>query len=226
MLNILDLIPSKDIREHLKKIDYKVDMETAFYIVWTFAPNKKQKEYCQFIVDNYEDKEHTYPAINGKDIDKTYHYMIKKYMDSLDTKEGERDDEETPDWSLRFPYWTCDLPVPFKDGDVLHIPNDESSPILIRKLTDDDRARLNTDVVKLTDSFVDSYMYYQILDDGIIYESLMGYDDGMTNHSNYLNYEYYDGDFEGKYEILKELRDAYKNNELEKALSKYKVIRG
>lgn len=224
-MNYIDLIPSKDISEYLKKIDYKVDMYEAFYLTFMFADdNKLKKEGFEQIIKTFPDEPHTYPRIDGKEEVSTYHTMIKNYMKELDLKEGEEAPDEIPDLWLHIPFWVYDLPVPFNDGDVLCKINKNESPILIRKIIDSDKSKLSiSDEFENDGSFLHSYAYYEVLEDGRIIESVIGFERENTENGGNFYFEYYKGNFDGKYKKIKELRDAYKNGRLDEELAKYNV---
>lgn len=226
-MNYIDLIPSKDIREHLKKIDFKVDMYTAFYLTYIFVSDSDvelKKKYYESIINTFSDEPHTYPRIDGKDEVATYHTMIKNCMKELDLKEGEEAPDDIPDLAIYLPFETYFFPVPFKDGDILCKSNVERTPILIRKIVDSDKSKFDiSKEFEIKDVFVYSYICYEVLDDGRIYETVIGFNRENTEYSGYLNFEYYEGNFDGKYKKIKDLSEAYKKGKLDEELAKYNV---
>ena len=128
MINILDLIPSKDIRDYLIKNNYKMDMKNAFYLVMKYAPREKRKEYVKCVIDTCEDKEDFFQSLAygwGYKILSTWRYFLSELIKNIDDEGYIMPDPETivgetdfgkfgfagvDDWDT----WQVDLPTPFE----------------------------------------------------------------------------------------------------------------
>ena len=240
MVNILDLIPSKDIKEYLKSINYKMNADDAFNLVMIkLYPSKKIKEYLQCIIDTCNDKEDFFQPIgySGEEdlILSTWHYFISEFIKRLNDEGDyakaylEYNEKYSKQISFEhYTYWpswgTPKFPTPFKEGDIVIIPETRDinlcEPAVLRKINETEKGKYMT--VHLAGvELIDEFVYCRIDESGKIWESL--FTDLMQDSSDeaeYLCYEYYKGKLDGKYTILKEMSDACKNNKFEEFFNK------
>ena len=233
MLNILDLVPSKAIRDYLKSIDYKLDIAQAFSLVVKFSPVEKRIEYLKFILDNYDDKEYTYLSSWWREVTKTYYFIINEYLKKLDSNGKEKpylgdteiNYEKIPDWHFR-EMNVVELPVPFKDGDVLYVPKcisdklrwadmHDGEPFLIYNISNDGTKESISPKGGDNFCYLSSFASLSVESNESIFVIPMG--------QGSIYCEYYNRELEGKDLILKELKNASINNKFEEAISKYKI---
>ena len=235
MLNIINLIPSKAIRDYLVDIDYKIDARNAFGIICSFGNhlNKKQlKDYLQLIIVNCDDEKLFDP--NGVN----YDWVVNASYDALKCHRFIRDiinridsinDEKIVLWKV-FPdglppeTFGFLVPFPFNEGDILylHFPNNSEiedlvdRPLLVRRF----EKKSTSDVIDgsiFSHEF--TYFKYDNHCDAIVEHSMEGryglnYWVDMIYH-----FEYYSGDYDDKSLILKDMSKACKNNKLDEFLN-------
>lgn len=146
MLKILNLIPSKAIRDYLVSINHKFNARNAFGIICCFGDslNKEQLKVClQLIIDNCNDEKLFDP--NGVN----YDWVVNASYDALKCHDFIREiinridsinDEKIVLWKV-FPddlppeTFGFLVPLPFNDGDILylHFPNNCEAEDLIDK---------------------------------------------------------------------------------------------
>lgn len=236
MLNIINLIPSKAIRDYLVSIDYKFDARDAFGITCKFGSylNKKQLREClQLVLDNCDDEKLFDP--NGIQYDwavnagygelKCYSFIrdIIKRLDSIN-------DDKIALWEV-FPdglppeTFGFLVPLPFNEGDILylHFPNNDSEtkdltdkPLLIRRF--DKKSISNViDGRVFTNEF--TYFKYDNHCDAIVEYGMEGRH-GLNYWVDMIyHFEYYSGDYDDRSLILKEMSKACKNNNLDKFIN-------
>lgn len=233
---ILNLIPSKAIRDYLVGIDYRIDARNAFGIICKFGNNlnKKQLKDClQLIIDNCDDEKLFDP--NGVNYDWVVnagygalkcHRFIRDIINRIDSINDEKIvlwkvfSEDFPPETFRF-----SIPLPFNEGDILylHFPNNSEiedlidKPLLIRRLEKNSISNV-IDGRVFTNEF--TYFKYDNHCDAIVEYSMEGryglnYWGDMIYH-----FEYYIGDYDDKSLILKEMSKACKNNKLDEFFNK------
>ena len=236
MLNILNLIPSKAIRDYLVSINYKFDARNAFGIVCKFGDrlNKKQLREClQLIIDNCDDEklfdpygiQHDWTVNAGYDELKNHNFIkdIIKRIDSIN-------DDKIALWEV-FPgglppeTFGFSIPLPFNEGDILylHFPNNNSEtedltdkPLLIRRSEKKSTSNV-IDGRVFTNEF--TYFKYDNHCDAIVEHGMEGrYGLNYWNDMIYY-FEYYSGDYDDKNLILKEMSKACKNNKIDEFLN-------
>lgn len=237
MLKIINLIPSKAIRDYLVSIDYKFDARNAFGVICKFicGLNKKQLREClQLIIDNCDDEKLFDPngvqsdwVVNaGYDVLKCHNFAkdIIKRIDSINDEKivlWNVFPEDLPPETFRF-----SIPLPFKEGDILylHFPNNNSEiedlvdkPLLIRMFE-----KKSTSNVINRSVFTREFTYFKydnhcdaIVEHGMEGRYGLNYWDDMIYH-----FEYYSGSYDDKSLILKEMSKACKNNKIDEFLNK------
>lgn len=236
MLNIINLIPSKAIRDYLVSIDYKFDARDAFGITCKFGSylNKKQLREClQLVLDNCDDEKLFDPngiqydwAVNAGYGELKCHSFIRDIIKRLDSI----NDDKIALWEV-FPdglppeTFGFLVPLPFNEGDILylHFPNNDSEtedltdkPFLIRRFDKKSTSSV-IDGRVFTNEF--TYFKYDSHCDAIVEHGMEGryglnYWVDMIYH-----FEYYSGDYDDRSLILKEMSKACKNNNLEKFIN-------
>lgn len=242
MLNIINLIPSKAIRDYLVSIDYWFDARDAFGITCKFGSylNKKQLREClQLVLDNCDDEKlcdangvnYDLVVNAGYDALKCHSYIrdIIKRIDSIN-------DEKIVLWEV-FPdglppetFGTSQIPLPFKEGDILclHFPNNNTEmddltdkPLLIRRFE-----KKSTSNVINGRVFANEFTYFKYDNncDAIVEHEMKGrYGLNYWNDMIY-HFEYYNGDYDDKSLILKEMSEVCKNNNLDEFINKNRTI--
>ena len=236
MLNVINLIPSKAIRDYLVCIDYKFDARDALGITCKFGSylNKKQLREClQLVLDNCDDEKLFDPngiqydwAVNAGYGELKCHSFIRDIIKRLDSI----NDDKIVLWEV-FPdglppeTFGFSIPLPFNEGDILylHFPNNDSEtedltdkPLLIRRF--DKKSISNViDGRVFTNEF--TYFKYDSHCDAIVEHGMEGryglnYWVDMIYH-----FEYYSGDYDDRSLILKEMSKACKNNNLDKFIN-------
>ena len=233
MSSILNLIPSKAIRDYLISIDYKFDAKNAFGVICNFLSSedeynkKKLKEYLQLIIDNCEDgsvfEEHQWNEEEWKACDKyKCHNFIRDIMRRIDSA----NDEDFIFWRAfpsNFPQETfgCSVPLPFRNGDILYIPSIKYNiegladrPFLIRQFEKESKSNVITARV-----FNNEFTYCVVNDGMIIEDTLFRY--GLDYWVDIIYHcEFYCGDYDAKNLILKEMSDSCKSNKFDEFLNK------
>ena len=236
MLNIINLIPSKAIRDYLVSIDYKFDARDAFGITCKFGSylNKKQLREClQLVLDDCDDEKLFDPngiqydwAVNAGYDELKCHSFIRDIIKRLDSI----NDDKIALWEV-FPdglppeTFGFLVPLPFNEGDILylHFPNNDSEtedltdkPLLIRRF--DKKSISNViDGRVFTNEF--TYFKYDSHCDAIVEHGMEGryglnYWVDMIYH-----FEYYNGDYDDRSLILEEMSKACKNNNLDEFIN-------
>ena len=232
MLNIINLIPSKAIRDYLISIDHKFDARDAFGITCKFGSylNKKQLREClQLVLNNCDDEKLFDPngiqydwAVNAGYGELKCHSFIRDIIKRIDSINNDKIAlwEVFPD-GLTPETFGFLAPLPFNEGDILylHFPNNDSEtedltdkPLLIRRF--DKKSISNViDGRVFTNEF--TYFKYDSHCDAIVEHGMEGryglnYWVDMIYH-----FEYYSGDYDNKSLILKEMSKACKNNKLD-----------
>ena len=236
MLNIINLIPSKAIRNYLVSIDYKFVARDAFGITCKFGSylNKNQLREClQLVLDNCDDEKLFDPngiqydwAVNAGYGELKCHSFIRDIIKRLDSI----NDDKIVLWEV-FPdglppeTFGFSIPLPFNDGDILylHFPNSDSEiedlidkPLLIRRFEKEATSNV-IDGRVFTNEF--TYFKYDSHCDAIVEHGMEGryglnYWVDMIYH-----FEYYSGDYDDRSLILKEMSKACKNNNLDKFIN-------
>ncbi|MBR1453065.1 MAG: hypothetical protein IJ593_00240 [Lachnospiraceae bacterium] len=237
MLNIINLILSKAIRDYLISIDYKFDARDVFGITCKFGSylNKKQLREClQLVLNNCDDEKLFDPngiqydwAVNAGYGELKCHSFVRDIIKRIDSIK----DDKIALWEV-FPdglppeTFGFLVPLPFNEGDILylHFPNNDSEtedlidkPLLIRRL----KKKSITNVINeriFTDEF--TYFKYDNYCDAVVEYGMEGrYGLNYWNDMIY-HLEFYSGDYDNKSLILKEMSGACKNNELDEFLNK------
>lgn len=232
MLNIINLIPSKAIRDYLISIDYKFDARDAFGIICKFGSylNKKQLRECLQLVLNNCDDEKLFDsngiqydwAVNAGYVELKCHNFIREIIERIDSI----NDEKIVLWKV-FPdglppeTFGFSIPLPFREGDILylHFPNNDSEtkditdkPLLVRRVKKNSTSNIIDGRV-----FIDEFTYlkYDSHYDAIVEYSMQGRYilDYWIDMIYY--FEYYIGDYDDKSLILKDMSKACKNNKLD-----------
>ena len=236
MFNILNLIPSKAIRDYLISINYKFDAKTAFGIICKFGEhlNKKQlREYLKLIIDNCDDEklfdsngiQYDW-AVNAGYVELKCHNFIREIIERIDSI----NDEKIVLWKV-FPdglppeTFGFSTPLPFREGDILylHFPNNDSEtkdivdkPLLIRRVKKNSTSNV-IDAKVFTRDF--TYFKYDNCCDAVVEHGMEGRY-GLNYWVDMIySFEYYNGDYNDKSLILKEMSKAGKNNNLDKFIN-------
>ena len=233
MFNILNLIPSRAIRDYLISINYKFDARNAFGIICKFGEhlNKKQlREYLKLIIDNCDDEKLLEPddllVVNYANYGELkYHSFIRNLIEKIDSTND--NDEYIVFWTI-FPeslpqekFDTLQIPLPFKEGDILclYFPNNNSEieditdkPLLIRRVKKNSTSNM-IDAKVFTRDF--TYFKYDNYCDAVVEHGMEGR--YVLNYwvDMIYSFEYYNGDYDDKSLILKEMSKACKNNKLD-----------
>ena len=236
MLNIINLIPSKAIRDYLVSINYKFDARDAFGITCKFGSylNKKQLREClQLVLDDCNDEKLFDPngiqydwAVNAGYGELKCHSFIRDIIKRIDSIK----DDKIALWEV-FPdglppeTFGFLVPLPFNEGDILylHFPNNYSEtedltdkPLLIRRFEKKSISNV-IDGRVFTNEF--TYFKYDSHCDAIVEHGMEGryglnYWVDMIYH-----FEYYSGDYDDRSLILKEMSKACKNNNLDEFIN-------
>lgn len=237
LLKIINLIPSKAVKDYLVSIDYKLDARNSFGIICCFGEhlNKKQLKNClQLTIDNCDDEKLFDPngvqadwAVNAGYDELKCHNFAKDIIKRIDSINDEKIvlwkvfPEDLPPETFRF-----SIPLPFEEGDILylHFPNNNSEtedlvdkPLLIRRFEKKSTSSVINGIV-FTQDF--TYFKYDNHCDAIVEHGMKGryglnYWGEMIYH-----FEYYNGDYDDKSVILKEMSKACKNNKVDEFLNK------
>ena len=214
IMDIYSFVNSKDIREHLQKIEYEFNsLETAWliYMCRAFSYEQKKAAWTELINTMPDCKVPKRLNCIGWN---SLHEMLKLYMDSVDRIVSDFN-EKNDVLHFSFEGLWFDFPTPFKKGDIVRIPSSKGyhGGFVLEELSTWNPSEY---LVKNGDYTDMSSRGYCVNPNGEVY-----YDSVI----NYMDLEYYNGPYKLNEKILPALSKFVKGEiELDLLLFAYRKV--